>query len=46
MEIWQMREIIREVYTTFTWQQKVKKKKMPPKQVIAVYMPFKKRKLI
>lgn len=45
MEIWQMREIIREVYTTFTWQQKVKKK-MPPKQVIAVYMPFKKRKLI
>lgn len=26
MEIWQMREIIREVYTTFTWQQKVKKK--------------------
>ncbi len=44
MEIWQMREIIREVYTTYTWHQKVKK--MPPKQVIAVYMSFKKRKLI
>lgn len=44
MEIWQMREIIKEVYTTYTWKQKVKK--MPPKQVVAVYMSFQKRKLI
>lgn len=44
MEIWQMREIIREVYTTYTWHQKVNK--MSSKQVVAVYMSFKKRKLI
>lgn len=44
MEIWQMREIIREVYTTYTWKAKVDK--MPAKQVCAVYFSFKQRRLI
>lgn len=44
MEIWQMRQIIQNVYTTYSW--KIKVCKMPPQQVIAVYMSFKKRGLI
>lgn len=44
MEIWQMREIIKEVYTTYTWKAKVDK--MSAKQVCAVYFSFKQRRLI
>ena len=44
MSVPQMRALIREVYCTHSWHDKVDR--MPPNQVCAVYFSFLKRGLI